>query len=207
MAPDERIMDGREWKAVPGYEGAYEVSSMGDVVRIKSDGTRTMIGKLTSRVKKDNGYRFVNLSLGGKSKVVAAHRVVAWAFLPKPRKGQVVVNHVNRKRWDNRAENLEWCSHFQNTAHSAAIYAGRHYQEIERLAAMGLSRRDIAKRFPFSHGAVCGAANLSKAKKREIDWLYRDSPLAAARCKAMEEEEVYRMTVKRAKQCRRIASR
>ncbi|ADB04150.1 HNH endonuclease [Marseillevirus marseillevirus] len=57
---------------------------------------------------------------GGYMKLnsVLVHRLVAEAFCEGKTKERCVVNHKNKKRTDNRAENLEWVTHAHNSRHS-----------------------------------------------------------------------------------------
>jgi hypothetical protein len=45
------------------------------------------------------------------------HRLVATAFLPKPKAGQKIVAHTNFNKTDNNATNLQWMSLAENIAH------------------------------------------------------------------------------------------
>lgn len=69
--------------------------------------------------KHSGGYQSVGLYDGrGAERRCLVHRMVAEAFLG-PVEGRVV-NHKNRKRDDNRAENLEIVSQHENLAHYLA---------------------------------------------------------------------------------------
>lgn len=59
------------------------------------------------------GYREVIIN-GHMERV---HRIVALAFIPKV-KDKECVNHINGNKLDNRVENLEWCTHSENTKHA-----------------------------------------------------------------------------------------
>ena len=113
------------WKAVKGYEGFYEVSSIG---RIRSVDHYVACGmRYNSKVKrkghllkqnaKKNGYLTVDLSKHNKIKTISVHRIVAVAFL-EPVDGKDFVNHKNLNKHDNRAENLEWCTRSENARHA-----------------------------------------------------------------------------------------
>lgn len=61
------------------------------------------------------GYQYVHITLNGKPVQCSVHRLVAKAFCAKPPSDEKLeVNHLNENRADNRAENLEWCTHRQN---------------------------------------------------------------------------------------------
>ena len=95
------------WKAVPGYEGLYEVSDLG---RVRSF-ARGVNGRLLKPGKASNGYFTVCL---GRGKSRTLHSLVAEAFIgPKP-SGQEVLhkdgtrtnNCVHNLRYGTRAENI-----------------------------------------------------------------------------------------------------
>ena len=95
----------RQWRAVPGWQGYYEVSDDGLVRSVKRP--RALGAPLKPAIDKD-GYGRVTLSAGmGRRQQVSVHRVVALAFIgPRP-EGQVV-RHLNGDNTDNRAANLAY---------------------------------------------------------------------------------------------------
>lgn len=102
------------WRDVVGYEGLYEVSSLGRIKSLKT-------GIILKDQKGRHGYRTVWLygkkSMPGRTgKNYFVHRIVAMAFCPNP-SGFNEVNHKNEIKWDNRADNLEWCSHQYNSSY------------------------------------------------------------------------------------------
>ena len=110
------------WKAVPGYEGKYEVSDQGRVKSLVKD-------RYLSPNRMNHGYTCVHLYTNGKQtrKVFTIHKLVATLFIENPRNAREV-NHKNFIRHDNRIENLEWVTRKENVSH--AIAAGRrHYPE------------------------------------------------------------------------------
>lgn len=105
------------WKDVEGYEGLYQVSSLG---RIRSlDRVIIVKGKIMSPVNR-NGYSRIRLKKDGKGQNFSIHRLVASAFLPNP-KNLPEVNHKNEIKTDNSVENLEWCSTQYNCNYGTKI--------------------------------------------------------------------------------------
>lgn len=100
---------GETWRDVPGYEGLYQVSDQGRVKNARS-------GHIRKPREKWDGYLQVNLSRNNRAQSMAVHRLVALAFLPNP-ESKPQINHINGKKTDNRAENLEWCTGSENQRH------------------------------------------------------------------------------------------
>lgn len=108
-----------EWRDVVGYEGRYQVSSMGRVKSLerkvpKWDGERTVKERILKPCVKGSGYLYVNLYAGGRTRAFYVHRLVCEAFHDNPDNKQQV-NHLNEDKTDNRACNLEWCTAEENT--------------------------------------------------------------------------------------------
>ena len=102
-----------KWKAVKGFEGAYEVSNLGRVRRIKRS-KGTVFGKiLTPHPASSRGYLTLHLKDGKNRKGRLLHIMVAEAFLPNPH-SLPQVNHKGPKT-DCRAVMLEWRSFEGNT--------------------------------------------------------------------------------------------
>jgi hypothetical protein len=102
-----------EWKAIPGFEGLYEVSNAGNV-RSFSQAKR---GGLLALIPNEFGYLTVSVWKDGKQKNCRVHRLVAEAFLVKPY-GKDVVNHKDGNVTNNKVDNLEWCTQAENLAHA-----------------------------------------------------------------------------------------
>lgn len=118
------------WKPVVGYEGLYEVSNLGRVKSLERDYMSGGIlrhrhhDRILSNIKNSNGYVKVQLYNNGVCKQLSVHRLVAGAFIPNP-EGKEYVNHLNGKKDDNRAKNLEWCTPIENNTHSIKVLGHR----------------------------------------------------------------------------------
>lgn len=109
------------WKNIKGYEGAYQISNLGNVRsldRYVKDKNRTQFikGKRLKKGKR-NTYYVISLNKNGSRKSYQIHRLVAEAFIPNPN-NYPVVNHIDENRTNNRIENLEWCTQKYNINHS-----------------------------------------------------------------------------------------
>lgn len=112
------------------------VSSKGDVYRpaydtvIRNQMGETPIRRPQRKMTKSldsKGYYFV---CGGKrTKRMWVARLVALGFVPNP-ENKPIVNHINGVKTDNRAENLEWCTHSENLfhAHRTGLKVSTHGQ-------------------------------------------------------------------------------
>lgn len=65
----------------------------------------------------ETGYQKIYITVDGKHILFASHRLVAKVFIQNPDE-LPVVNHIDGNKLNNRADNLEWCSHSQNTRHA-----------------------------------------------------------------------------------------
>ena len=102
------------WKSIPGYEGLYEISNIGNV-RSLFRYKKTLKPHLTI-----NGYQYVQLFKNKVGKNYYVHRLVAMAFIPKE-EGKEIVNHKDENKINNCVENLEWTSHIENCRWGTAI--------------------------------------------------------------------------------------
>lgn len=119
------------WADIPGYEGKYQVSDLGEVRGLpRCDAYR---GRLTPgrtlrgvrRTGRAPNYTRVTLSSEGGRWLVAIHQLVALAFIG-PRPADQEVRHLNGDFTDNRLSNLAYGTHAENM--QDIIIHGQNYQ-------------------------------------------------------------------------------
>lgn len=115
-------MTSEEWRPVVGFKRYYEVSSLGRVralprrmrylLRNGRPAFRLSKAALLKPQRINSGYLTLQFLVRGKRNVRLVHRLVARAF-HGPARGREV-DHLNARRTDNRAVNLEWVSLSEN---------------------------------------------------------------------------------------------
>lgn len=137
---------GTDWRDILSFEGAYQVSREGIVRRlkreiIKKDRTKQVLDPMimTQTVDED-GYKRVSIKLGDKSKLFGVHRLVAQAFIPNL-ENLPCVNHIDGNKFNNNADNLEWCTVEYNNKHAEMIGLRPHSIYENRCAV----RRALSK--------------------------------------------------------------
>lgn len=94
--------------------GLFSVRSDGTIFRIVN-GEKILANQCkTSRNKK---YHTVCAQIDGKQRHFYVHRLVAEAFIPNPL-NKPQVNHIDGNPSNNKVENLEWVTNFENMTHA-----------------------------------------------------------------------------------------
>lgn len=112
-----------KWKDIKGYEGAYQISSLGKVkslsrtARIGYNFFRKMIEKILKASIDGAGYYQIRLSINRTVKSYRIHRLIAEHFILNPRMN-VCINHKDGNKLNNKIDNLEWCTYSENMIHS-----------------------------------------------------------------------------------------
>lgn len=124
-------MQVEEWKDIKGYEGRYQISSLGRVKSLPKDiKNPNGIFKSKEKILKPNnvnGYYKVQLYENNIRKSFFIHRLVAEAFI-KNINNYSEVNHKDENKQNNKVENLEWCTSLYN-----ANYGTRNEKCIPKL--------------------------------------------------------------------------
>jgi hypothetical protein len=146
------------WVDIPWHPG-YQAHPAG-VIRsrwIRRSFQPPILGSDWSIVKTHDtsGYKYVYF---GSTPLSKLHRVIAELFVPNPER-KPLVNHKNGDKADNRAANLEWVTHSENSLHASRVlgYCGErrpkailsevNVREIIGLLAEGISPYSISLRY------------------------------------------------------------
>lgn len=131
------------WKDIVGYEGYYQVSTLGRVrsvdkiVKGKNGSTRFVKGQIL-QPNLSEGYLMVGLSKNGRHSTIRVHRLVAKSFISNP-KNKRTVNHIDENKLNNVVENLEWATDKENCNHGNRTIKSSigRYKPIEQLFLNG----------------------------------------------------------------------
>jgi hypothetical protein len=171
-----------EWRPIPGWECAYEVSSHGRVrslariviVRGRSDGqTSKQVRGRILKASLSDGRPVVNLRSDDMRRHALVHHLVLEAFVG-PRPDGQECRHLDDNRQHNKLSNLEWGTRLENMddrrrnslrkrgargeANNAAKLTEEDVLLIRRLRAGGLSYEKIGRQVGVSWQTVSRAA-------------------------------------------------
>jgi frataxin-like iron-binding protein CyaY len=130
------------WKDIKGFEGYYKISNLGNVKsldRFISNGKGLFLkkGQQISKCINNYGYLRVGLQKNGKQKHYTVHTLVASEFLGYVINGKndIVVDHKNNIKTDNRLDNLQLLTNRQNISKSkrgSSKYTGVHWHSTNK---------------------------------------------------------------------------
>jgi len=144
------------WKAHPDIVG-IEVSTLGRVRTLdrtvpNGNGTRLVKGHVLKQCDNGSGYLRVRFSINGKQIKRSVHRLVAQTFIPN-HDNLPEVNHLDCDRKNNNVENLEFCTHEENTAYRDKLgHTARNNAPKSPVFAIKLSTLEVS-RFNSQHEA------------------------------------------------------
>lgn len=120
-----RQANARDWHDVNGFPGYY-VNAAGQVAHrtITAADCRKLQPKVLSPSVHPSGYHMVSLYCDEGECRRYVHRIVCEAFHEPPTTTADEVNHKNKRRGDNRAENLEWTTRAGNMQHASVTATG-----------------------------------------------------------------------------------
>lgn len=164
--------DKEVWAPVPGFNGAYEVSSLG-AVRSWANGSwgRREVPRAVKLIVDSRGYPKVGLYANGSKCSQHVHVLVLLAFVG-PRPLDAVACHANDIRTDNRLANLRWDTRTENWAdgmrnggavlngvRSRAKLTREDLKRVKEMFANGKSNREIGRAFNISASRISDIRN------------------------------------------------
>jgi hypothetical protein len=98
------------WKDIPGYEGHYMISDLGNVKSLKYNKER-----LLKNLKSEKGYLYCMLSKENNQKKFKIHQLVSMAFLNHiPCGMKAVIDHIDDDKLNNKVGNLRIVTAYEN---------------------------------------------------------------------------------------------
>ena len=129
-----------------------------------------------------NNKGYMTVSLGKLLPGQFVHVLVAEAFIPGYEPG-LDVDHKNGKKWDNRAENLQWMSRSDNIKRAFEMGLAHGHKgpnsgapprkvEIVETGEIFPSISECARLIKGSAGGICQCVNHKKEKYRGLHFRY-----------------------------------
>jgi hypothetical protein len=163
------------WRAIPGWEGLYEISRTGQVRSVErvvyfADGRVREYAAVERATHKDGfGYQKVTLKGKGRNQRVLIHQAVAAAWVG-PRPDGLEVCHNDGNKLNNTVENLRYDTRKANHADAARHGTLKRPRKItdDAVAAIRAARGvvpqlELAKRHGISKTHVC---NIQRGNRR-----------------------------------------
>lgn len=178
-------MENEIWKDIPGYEGYYQVSNLGNVKSL----SRKVYRKNYHFISKEKILKFrkatqnrpyVDLQKNKKVKRFYVHSLVCLAFIGERPKGYSVC-HINGNNQDNRLLNLKYDTPRQNQidvyrygkTHGNSKLSVEQVLDIRKLYETGkYTTKELADKFLVSQNCT------QRIVKRDtFDWLNDDGSI------------------------------
>lgn len=151
------------WKDIPGYEGLYQVSNMGEVkslarvIERRGNTPMRLQERILRRRINRKGYAIVALCKESEMWNRTVHRIVAQTFIPNPN-NLPEINHINGVKTDNRMVNLEWVTTKANVKHSIEVLGNK--RDIPKYAVRCV---DTGVLYPSAKDAAVAVQGIAKA--------------------------------------------
>ena len=191
---EQAIVQPREeeiWKPVEGFEGLYEVSSLGRIRSLSryvkaKDGRKPRLyeGRMLKPFSNKKGYLYIILcDNNGNHKRDAIHRLVAKAFIPNDVKERYDIDHKDSNRANNSVENLRWVTRKENCQNpiTKSKYENKVCKSVIRLGRDGdikeyLRMTDV-KADGFRISKVCSCCKGQRYFHKGFVWAYKGTAL------------------------------
>lgn len=168
------------WIDIPGYEGLYQVSTYGRVrsidrvsVKVYTKKAKTYFNVAGKIMKngfsgaENKKYKSIVIRKDNNSNRYTIHRLVARVFLPNPF-NYPCVNHKDENKFNNRVENLEWCTYRYNNEYGTALERNKETNSTKHILQYDmdgnfikewLSSRDIERVEGYKRKSISKCCN------------------------------------------------
>jgi len=99
-----------------------------------------------------SGYYYFKMSVGGKTKAIAAHRFI-WEYFNEPIPPKMTIDHINENKLDNRLENLRLTTNAFNCRR-------REYNKLNMELAEEI--RDLYSKNIYSYSQLAAMFDVAK---------------------------------------------
>lgn len=178
------------WKDIHGFEGKYQVSSIGRVKSVdrilphKTHGTWHIKERILKPHWSGPGhwkYLTVFLHYGeGKAKCTRVHRLVAETFIPNP-DNLPQINHIDGNKENNSVSNLEWVTALENTSHAWKNGLCNNIVKAKQRPVINVdtgerfdSVADAERSFGKSFGSISHVLNGKHERAHGYRWTYAE---------------------------------
>jgi len=161
------------WKDVPGYEGYYKVSNLGNVKSLDRIvphprwGRQFWKGRIIKSSLDKYGYPRLSLRKYNKAKFFTIHRLVAVSFIPNL-ENKPQVNHRDGNKTNNNVINLEWVSEKENVNHAYDTGLHRGRRGIESPHSKVVYQYSLEGKFIDKYYGCCEANRLTGIDRSSI---------------------------------------
>lgn len=172
------------WKDIPGFEGFYQASTLGQIRRVNTivnhpkGGKSKKKGKLIKQKRSKAGYMNITLCCRGVKTTKTVHGLIARTFIENP--GNLPqVNHKDGNKSNSQFCNLEWVSGSGNMIHAINLGLIKRLppekflnesklNTIINLKRIGYNQQDLARIFRISASNVSDIVRRKKCYAKSI---------------------------------------
>jgi hypothetical protein len=131
-------------RQIPGFKN-YSITSSGQIYS-------HLFKRYLNLGTCNAGYKRICLVEGGKKKNFLVHRLVLLAYVGP---SDMVCNHKDADKFNNRLENLEYVSQKENITHSVRLGLRKNMRsEVLNLLSNGFSFHEVKKELNISYSYV-----------------------------------------------------
>ena len=181
-----------KWTDIKGYDGIYQISDNG---KVKSLNRKEKYSGFKRERKERNlkqiirsKYLSVNLCIGGKTKILSVHRLVALAFVQNP-ENKPEVDHIDGNKLNNHSANLRWVTSKENSNNPNAPCneigkqlnkGGKKVLQFDldgNLINEWLSTMEIQRQLGFKRGNISNCCNGLIKRSYGYIWKYSNTKI------------------------------